>query len=316
MHTLDDLRGAFRRVGAVLTIVSAALTAAFGWWLGSNLLMCILLAGGLALATFASAYVWPFVMEAWRQGPSFGAVMLTAFAVVCTGTDCFTNFGSVSWQRTTEINTAKFQNTKGELAAKSEAGSTSRLAFLEGELAKLPWTPTISPDALNAKDEAIRQESARGGCGPKCLKLKEERAAIASQIDTAEKRADLDKQIAQLREVVRTERDKVADSPPATSAGLLQNIELASMFTFSLDPTEAAQHWTHKGVNWMVALFFALGAMGCNAIGFGAFSPSKRRETFPPRAAGGSEPAPTRNPLEDFIANLNRHVPQGLPKFA
>lgn len=314
MHDhLTPLRQQFRRVGLVLTIVSAVLTAAFGYTLGSNIVMALLLALGLAAATFASAYVWPFIADAWRRpGPS--AALLTAFGILVTGTDLATNFGSVSWQRTTEIQSAAVQNIKFDdrRDAVSEGKAslelwTKRLQALEAEHA---WTATVTATALRAElpaiEEAIRQEAARVKCGPKCLALKEKKAALEMRIALAEEKADLTKKIEATKRLLAERRDVAAETKKAESAGLLQNTALASMFTLSLAPSTEAQHWTDKGVSWLVAAFFAFGAMGCNWVGWTAGA--RRRDDFPQgRPEAHSEPAPT---LSSPIAPRTEQAPR------
>jgi hypothetical protein len=79
------------------------------------------------------------------------------------------------------------------------------------------------------------------------------------------------------------------------------------MFTLSLQPTEAAQHWTDKGIAWLVAAFFSFGAMGCNFLGW----TGRRREE--------SDEVPD-NAHETFWTSLKSQcdakgisIPQGLP---
>jgi hypothetical protein len=316
---LTPLRIQFRRVGLVLTVVSAVLTAAFGWTLGSNLIMAALLALGLAVATFASAYVWPFVADAWQRKAWISASIMTAFGILVTTTDVTTNFGAVSWQRTTEIQTAAVQNIKfddrRDAVQEGRASLemwTKRLTALEAEHA---WAATVTAEALRAQlasaNLAIEQEAKRGGCGPKCLARTKERDDIATRIALAEEKADLTKKIEATKRVLAERRDVAAETKKAESAGLLQNTALASMFTLSLAPSTEAQHWTDKGVSWLVAAFFAFGAMGCNWVGW---TSSRRREHFP-QGRPEAQPAPTQI-LDDFITNMNRHIPKGVPKFA
>lgn len=309
MHTLDDLRARFRQVGFGLTIVSAIMTGVFGWTLGSNWALSSILALGLMCATFASAYVWPFVAEAWQRQAWVSAGVLTAFGILVTGTDLTTNFGAVSWQRTSDIETAAVQNVKFDDRRDAVSEGKASLELWSKRLTELEaahgWTATVTATALRADlpavDEAIAQESRRGGCGPKCLALKERKAAIEGRIALAEEKADLTSKIEATKRILAERRDTAAETKKGESAALLQNTALASIFTLSLQPTAAAQHWTDKGVAWLVAAFFAFGAMGCNFVGFGI--PGRRLE----QAADA---------FDDFIENMNRHIPEGKAKFA
>lgn len=301
MDTLYPVRKMFRRLGLGLTVCSAALTGLFGLTMSHHWFLALLVAAGLMCASVASAYVWPFVSEAVHGRHWFAAGLLASFGMLVTTTDLTTNFGSIAWQRTTDIQVAAVQNTKFDdrRDAVSEGRAslemwTKRLAALQTEHA---WTATVTATALRAEipaiDEAIAQESRRVRCGPKCLALKEKKASIESRIALAEERADLTKKIEATKAVLASHREKAADTKKADSAALMQNLSLASMFTMSLQPTEAAQHWTDKGVAWLVAAFFSFGAMGCNFLGW---SHKGRRE----------EEVPHEEARETFLATVKR----------
>lgn len=296
---LDDLRKRFRQVGGGLTVVSALMTGVFGWTMGSNWIMGLILAVGLMCATFASAYVWPFVAAAYRDRTWGTFAFLTAFAILCTGTDLSTNFGSIAWQRTADVDTALKQDVvHGDRRDAVEEGKTN-LALWRKQLADLEaanaWAPTVTASALRAElpalEEAISQESKRVRCGPKCLALKEKKAGIESRIAIAEERTSLTAKIEATKRVVDGAREVAATTKKGESATRDMNLNLASMFTLSLAPTEAAQHWTNKGIAWLVAAFFAFGAMGCNFVGFGIPGQRKDHET---KGATEAQPAPTQ----------------------
>lgn len=307
MEALDDLRTRFRMVGAALTVVSMLLTAAFGWSLGSNVVMSALLAFGLSCATFGSAYIWPFIVDAFGRKAWGTFALLVPFGLLFTGTDLTTNFGTMSWQQTSDIERATADNVKYDDGRAKIEDNRANLAMWRKRLDDLkaakPWvaevTATGMRDQLPAMDEAIRQETKRGGCGPKCLALTKERASVAERIADAETRDDLASKIEATQRVVDAARADAKKAQRSESAALLQNTSLASVFTLSLSPSEAAQHWTAKGVAWIVAGFFALGAMGCNIVGWGASKAQGSRER-----------------LEAFLDNVNRHGRHlGVPEF-
>lgn len=300
MHTLDDLRKRFRQVGGGLTVVSALMTGVFGWSMGSNVVMAAVLAAGLMCATFASAYVWPFVAAAYRDRAWSTFAFLAAFGILCTGTDLSTNFGSIAWQRTADVDTALKQDAVHD--ARGDAVSEDKTALAEARQSldqlKLanPWATTTTASALRAElpaiEEAIKQEAARVKCGPKCLALKEKKSGIEAKIATAESMNGTAIRIADLEKRLESRREVAVTTKKGESATRDMNLNLASMFTLSLQPTEAAQHWTNKGVAWLVAGFFAFGAMGCNFVGFGI--PGGRRREEDASEPVESPPAPTQ----------------------
>jgi len=309
---LDPLRMHFRRLGLGLTIVSAALTGLFGLTMASNYVLAVLLALGLIGATIASAYVWPFVADAWRSRSYVAAGLLTAFGVLVTTTDATTNFGSLSWQRGGNISDAKVSEIKYDDSRAKVTENRANLELWKGHLAKLEgenaWIATVTADALRANlaasDEAIRQESKRGGCGPKCLKLKETKAELEKNIALAEQKADLTKKIEATQALVDKYREESATVEKVESGAQLQNVALASMFTISLDPSEAAQHWTDKGVTWLVALFLTFGAMGCNFIGWNGSVTGGKASA--PRSVAMTE---TRAKIEDRYEEIKAGQP-------
>ena len=317
MHdSLEPLRKTFRQVGGGLTVVSALMTGVFGWSMGSNVIMSAVLAAGLMCATFASAYVWPFVAAAFQRKEWISCSLLAAFAMLCTGTDLSTNFGSIAWQRTADVDTALKQDVVHDERTEALTEGKTSLALWQKQLKELEaahaWAPTVTATALRAElpavEEAISQESKRVRCGPKCLVLKEKKAGIESRIAIAEERISLVSKIEAAKRVVDGAREVAVTTKKGESATRDMNMNLASMFTLSLAPTEAAQHWTNKGIAWLVAAFFAFGAMGCNYVGWGM--PARREDETQGRSEVASQPAPTQMRKiagSDFRELYNRH---------
>lgn len=334
---LHNFRKYFRVAALGCSVASAWLTLLFGFQQSPHWYVAMACAAFFVVCSLASDYIMLFVVDAWRR-KSWGFVAAFGLgAVMVFSLNLMSNMGSVGWQRDTTAMQARVQNTRADLVADTAKGSASRLAFLEAELVKLPWTPVISSDALVAKDEAIRQESRRGGCGPKCLKLKEERAAIAGQIGTAEKRADLDKQIAELREVVKAERERVMSTDRVTAAPVSQATFFAGLVSFSLQPTETAEAWTDRGIASWIALGLCICPMLFSLIGWrtGAApfaapvpaGPASAPTELGPSARPETPPAPMpvkvaqRIPsglegLRAFLEDVNRHARRiGAPEY-
>lgn len=308
MTSLDTLRPRFRAVGAALAVVSALLTGAFGVTLATSWPMAALLAGGLMCATIASAYAWPFVVELWRNRQYGSALAITLFAALCTVTDLTTNFGSVAWQRAANVDTATVQNVVYDDRRAQVADHTAAIERWTAHLGKLEaehaWLPTVTAEAMRAQlasaEKAIELEAARGGCKARCLALMQERDQTKARIAIAEERADIAKQLTATRKLIADAREKAAGTEKQQSAVVMQTASLASVATLSLNPTAEARHWTDTGVSWLVAAFLALGAIGCNLIGYGQTRQSNPSVGNVARALQGE---PRRKSFREYYAH-------------
>lgn len=291
---LDPLRLGFRRIGLILTIVSACLTGMFGLTMSSHFVLAVLIAIGLMCAAVASAYVWPFVASSLTDRRYGTAAFLAVFGALVTTTDLTTNFGSIAWQRGANLDEAKVSTVKYDDSRAKVEENRANLKMWKDHLAKLQtenaWVASVNADGLRANldaaQKAIDIEAGRGGCGPKCLGLMKEKAGLEERIALAEQASDLTKKIDATQKLVDKYREQSAATEKVESAAALQNASLASMFTLTLRPTEEAQHWTDKGIAWLVAAFFSFGAMGCNFVGWSmpGFGGSRKDAGLPPPA--------------------------------
>lgn len=276
---MDDIRKiqhGFKVGGFVLTGVSAFMTMLFGLTLATNWFIGAFIAAALVVASIASAYVWIFVGRSVAARNWIGAAVAGVGGLIFTTTDLTSNFGSVAWQRDSNVQQASVQNTKYEDSRAKVEENRANLSMWKAQLAKLneenAWSATVKADGLRAQveaaDEAIRQEERRGGCGPRCLGLKRNKADLENRIATVELREDLTRRIAATQELVDRYREKAATVEKSESAALMQTVALASVATISLDPSQEAVHWTSKGVAWWVALFLAFGPIVLNYLGW------------------------------------------------
>lgn len=91
-----------------------------------------------------------------------------------------------------DVSNIKYEDTRN--AVKDAEGKikffTERIAALKDSN---PWITTVSADGLKAQspalEEAISQETRRGGCGPKCLVLKKQLADVMERAGKAEELA-------------------------------------------------------------------------------------------------------------------------------
>jgi len=274
-------RKAFRWVALVLALVSALMTFKFGIHQSSDPIISWALAIGLPGAAFASAYAWPMISEEVRRVGWRASAIPLAIGVLVTGTDITTNFGSIAWQRLTNVSDSNIKNIRYDDARTSIKDNTALRAEFKTSRALLvernEWAGTVTAVSLRGQlpaiDEKIKQEAANIRCGPLCLRYKQQRAALMDKIGKVEKIENLDKRIAAIDRVLAGMRSKSATLEKPVSAIDSQNVSLASMVSLSREPTENAKHWTDKGVAWLIAAFFTFGAMGCNYFGFGSRSP-------------------------------------------
>jgi hypothetical protein len=236
-----------------------------------------------------------------RENNRIGAAALAAFGVLVTTTDLTTNFGSIAWQRGTNIEESKISTVRFDDSRADVDELQEKKKFFERRLADLEatsgWTAGKPSAAYDGEIEAARMaveiEAKRGGCKSRCLARKQELAELEANRATAlahEKDAEM---LAATIAGLQKTRAASAQVEKVESAAALQNVSLASMFTLSRTPTEDAQHWTDKGVAWLVAAFFSFGAMGCNWIGWGT-----------PSGGGGSSRRREDSTVKDAFANL------------
>src|SRR5262245_30181117 len=137
-----------------------------------------------------------FVAEAFRTGRHGLCAGLVAGGIVVLSLNILSHLGSVGWHRDMSATEASVANVRYDMAADQVKAGVSSLSLWRKQLAELQaahaWAATVTPDGLKAelpaKDEAIRQEEARGGCARRCLALKKEKADLELRIGVAEQR--------------------------------------------------------------------------------------------------------------------------------
>ncbi len=238
-----------------------------------------------------------------------------ALAIICAPLlmiEFYSHAGYTAGLRGVDIGDARVQQARYSGAQEAVSEDKTNLALWERQLAELEtahaWAPTVSAtglrDSIPAMDEAIRQETRRGGCGPKCLELTRKKADTANRIAIAERRDDLTSRIEATRKVLATARDKASTTEFKHSSAAHQNEFLAKLValvgTGSLSPSEFQNESAQQSVN----LAMAIAGTGLPALCFfvaGCFA--RRRED-------------TQASLDDFFDNVNKHVRKlGGPEF-
>jgi hypothetical protein len=297
-----------------------AAAAAMSWDFGSSVSFKHALF--LALLSIVTAFAPEAAYRQWKLGAKGPAV---AIAVICAPMfmiEFYSHAGFTAGLRGHNITDAKVANVKyaGAQEAVTEDKTNlemwrKRLTALESEHA---WAASVTAEALRAQlasaNLAIEQEAKRGGCGPKCLARTKERDDLATKIALAEEKADLTKKIEATKAVLAKARDKADVTEYKHSSVDHQNQFLAKAVALigsgSLEPSDLTSEAAQQSVN----LAMAIAGTGLPAFALFIAGLYRRPEDEPlPRPE--AQPAPTQI-LDDFITNLNRHIPKGVPKFA
>lgn len=290
---MTDLRTLFRWVGSAITAVSALFTFAFGLSISPNWHIAIAVAIAFSCAAIGSAFIWPFVANEVGKRRWIHACFIALFAVLFTGTNVLTNFGSISWQQDLNSQRPERQNTCNDDACGEQAKNQKTLKLWEDRRARLlaekPWLATVSTEALRddlvRSSEAILKESSRGGCGPICRRLKRENTELSARFAAAEQLSDISKNIAATRRKIASANKASAKPKEATAPALLQNAALEHFFKLARNPSEIAKHSTNQKANWVIATLLTLAAVGANYLGWWGIGTGTRFGSQAPPAA-------------------------------
>lgn len=248
------LRTICKIAGTLLTLTSLWLTACFGLSISIGMML------GLGVIAFMSAYL-PAVLVELSSTPYRNVFRAgIAVAAIVTVIDITTNVSTGGTHKTSDVVQAKVHNIKFEDKRDAVASAKEEIALYEKLISDLtnqnPWTTSVSADGLRGQiqpmEEAIRQEARRGGCGPKCLALKQELAELHNRIAIAEKLDEHTRKLQAARNALSNAIAQAESVEQDVSAVATQNFRLASLFTLSRDPDEGAQHWVDQ---WLTVLF-------------------------------------------------------------
>ncbi|CCB64457.1 hypothetical protein [Hyphomicrobium sp. MC1] len=179
----------------VLALIAISVDAGIAYQFGSTL--SVLHAAGFALVALAFCILPDVSAMEFRKGRKTTGGWI-ALACVPLGMVAFlTHLGYSASIRVgdfqqSDVHNAKYEDTRD--AVKDAEGRIKQFSDRISELkAANPWITTVSADGLKAQEpaleEAIAQESRRGGCGPKCLALKQKLADVMEQAGKAEELA-------------------------------------------------------------------------------------------------------------------------------
>lgn len=268
---MDEMTKRLGHIGHVLIAGSAVMTFMFGVSMFPHWLLALVAGLVLVCAAVGSAYMWPYVAAMLRDRRFVRAATLAPFAALFTLVDVTTNFGSIAWQRGSDLRFASHQDDKHSNSADEVAQRKASLVMARKQLDELmtrhAWAATANATQMRknlqfAQDMA-KAEASRGGCGRLCRGWERKAADISDKLANVEAKEDLTDRIEATERWLSKAKSEFAETPQSHSAAMLQNVSLASVFTLSLDPSKEAQHWTNTSVGWLVALFLTFGAMGC-----------------------------------------------------
>lgn len=198
------LQRIFLGIGFAGLAVSVLMVFKFGYS------MSVLHAVALALTSIACAFIFPAAEYLKRHGFQWGARWIQVLGVGFFCLELFAHVGYTIGQRTHSTDEAVVQTVAYEARQEQLRSNRANLEMWRKQLADLKaanaWAATVSADGLRAQldaaDEAIRQEERRGGCGPRCLALKQQKGALENRIAVAEQVQDLSKRIAATQQLV------------------------------------------------------------------------------------------------------------------
>jgi hypothetical protein len=307
MITSPFLRWICKVAGTMLAIVSLVLTVQFG------MTISIGIAGALAVISIMASYMWPIAVEVHRHsGTGWVAHGIKALAVVVavavTFTDAITNSSTTGTHRVADVHGATVQNTNATNATNQLAEARKTLAMQQQRLAEMRksqgWNASVTPHELNARletaNKAVAWEESRGGCGPKCLALKQERDKVAATLGAVTEHNRLADMIVATQAHIEKLTAQVAETPPTVSSVDVQNKKLASLFSLDRNPGEGVVYWTDTWMMVAIGLIITLASQFFNLL---AWLPSANVNT--PPATLASKPA---NDVSRETGNVSQPV--------
>jgi hypothetical protein len=273
-------RERFRKIFRIIAILGSVCSAALTFWFGLNQSDNILVLSGVSLflvsCSFASDYIWLFVMDAYRSRDWGMFAGLTAGAIFVLSINALSNIGSIGWQRDDQISKALHQKTVHEIKVDTTADHEAELALWREQEAKLmaeaPWAATVTAtalrDAITRADKLAADEASRGGCGPLCRGYEAEGQKLRSQLAAVERKEDIEAKIAATQRLIEKARTKLAASDIKPVAVSSQANFLGGLFTASLAPDDTSVMWTNRGIGVWLALGLLFGPILFAVIGF------------------------------------------------
>lgn len=298
----------FGRFWFVLGAIALAAACAMSFFFGKS----ISLTHGVFLVVLSAvaAFGPHAAHKVFEMGKKNAGIALAILCAPLLLIEFYSHAGYTAGLRGVNLGDAKVQQAKYTGAQEAVGEDKTNLKLWQDRLTKLEsenaWLPTVTATALRADipaiNEAIRQETKRGGCGPKCLALKEKKAGIESKVALAEEKADLTTKLEATRKVLAKARDTAAHTEFKHSSVGLQNEFLAKVVALVSTGTLKPDEFTEASAEQSVNLAMAVAGTGLPALCFfiaGCFA-SGRKEDFIPTLGRpeAHKPAPTQFSLD------------------
>jgi len=149
---------------------------------------------GFGLVAMAFCILPDVAAMEWRKGnkPAAGWIVVGCIPLGCVA--LLTHVGYSASIRVGDMQQSDVSNVKYEDTRAAVTDAEGKIKFFTDRIAALkdanPWITSVSADGLKAQEpaleEAITQETHRGGCGPKCLALKKQLADVMERAGKAE----------------------------------------------------------------------------------------------------------------------------------
>lgn len=242
-------------IGAASLVIASFMSFKFG------MSMSVLHAAILGLLTLSGSVLFPWAGHLRSSGnKNFVTFMLIGTCFL--GAEYFSHVGYTIGQRVMNTEETGVANNTYQLKQVSVKRNSAELEQLHKDLDELKasndWVATVTPDGLRAQiapmEEAIRQETKRGGCGPICLSLTEKKAALEDRVAAAERYSQINLAIAEHAKLVNSKEDEAKVAEFKTSPVVAQTSFVAQLATLSLDPDRSALTWTQIGIGALLAL--------------------------------------------------------------
>lgn len=314
LHPFGQL---FYAIGIVSLFIAAGMTFKFGWS------MSVLHALGLAAVSIVASFLPEAAYRIGEEGRRGFAVMLGLLFVPLVLVEYFSHTGYTVGQRVENTQQAGVHNTKFEDTRAALESDKANLALWREHLAKLEaenaWVATVSADGLKAQSlaaqEAIDQEARRGGCGPRCLALMKEKAALDERIALAERASDLSSKIEATQRILDKKTETAATATYESSAVVNQTAFVSKIVSMSLTPDEGTQEGSQIGISASLALANVLLTPLCFLVA-GRFRKRSEDEPDPVARAGTAPSAATQRDGLGVRHVTLRELAEGRPETA
>lgn len=179
----------------ILALFAIGVDAGISYEFGSTL--SSLHAVGFGLVALAFCILPDVAAMEFRKGQKTTAGWIGLACLPLGLVALLTHVGYSASIRVGDMQQSDVSNIKYEDTRKAVDDAEGKIKFFTDRIAALkdanPWITTVSADGLKAQapalEEAIEQESRRGGCGPKCLNLKKQLADVLDRAGKAEELA-------------------------------------------------------------------------------------------------------------------------------